>query len=508
MSLHWILEGTENNFLKGIIDRFQIPIDKDFNSRQSKLFVYKMILNGDIYKYLTPWWQEFEDQKYIQLLKRAPSVMYGLPKIIVDQTTSMLFGPQHFPAIRCEDEKSEAFFQLLCRKHQLKYLMLSSSRIGSLGSVCIIIKIVNGEFCFEAIETFNLNPIFSSTDPTELKNLLEIKKTHGEVLISMGYEIAEENLKKQFYLIREWNENEEIYYQPVLIEGISKISDIPKRVDKKRSTHHGFGFVPAVWIKNTPEYFEVDGQCTFGAIISMSFELDYQLSQLGRALRYNSDPLMVIKDPDNVLEKGRFAKSGGKALSLGEGGEAYLLEMSNQSTKAVIDYVKCIRDYALEVARGNRSNPDKLSVLQSGKALQMLNGPLISFVDELKICYVENGLLKVLSKIAKIVSSGKYYLNYEDYGIGDLEKTLNTMTPEYPDWYPPTPQDDLQEAQTLQSLIGSNVVSIKTAMQSVANKFNIVDVNEELTESLKYVKKQTVINNIPDNHTIISEKND
>ena len=112
---------------------------------------------------------------------------------------------------------------------------------------------------------------------------------------------------------------------------------------------------------------EIDGECTFGSVLDMCVETDYQLSQLARLLRYNSDPTLVIKDPSAI--DGQILIKGQGALKLGENGDAFLLEMNGQSTKSVIDYVKTLREFAIEATRGNRASPNKMNALHSGKAI-------------------------------------------------------------------------------------------------------------------------------------------
>jgi hypothetical protein len=483
-SLRCHASEQDSEFVSQYSSRFKLDLDKDASYRQKKLYILNLFLKGTIYKNLQPWYQEYGyggSGKYVPLMNRSPSIVYRIPQILVNDSTSMLFGSNHFPTVRCDNELTNNALQNLTRKYNLRYTMLAASRIGSLGSVCIIIKIVNGKFFFEAAETAHMMPIFAIDDATKLVSLVETKKVLGEILIEHGYEIKDENKRKYFYLIREWTEQEEIYYEPMLIESGKKLEDMEKVIDKKRSTSHDLGFLPAVWIKNTPTFNYIDGACTFQSVVELSIEVDYQLSQLGRLLRYNSDPTLVIKDPSGMQDQD-IIKGIGQALMVGEGGDAKLLEMSTSSTKSVIDYVRCLREFALETARGNRTNPDKISALHSGKALQMLNSPIISFVEELRLCYGDNGLLKVYEMMLKMISSGVYDIELGGDEIGDIEQSLSTLRLDWPDWYAPTPQDDLQQAQTLSTLVQSHIVSQKTATESVSERYSIIDIEEEMRE--------------------------
>lgn len=473
---NYLQGGDKNisNFVEFWSKRFKLNLDSTMTYRQSKLHILKLFYTGEIYRNLQPWYQEYYGGNYVKLIDRAPCIIYKIAKIIVEESTAMLFGQEHFPCVVADDSKANEFLVEVTDDSSLNYSMLNAAREGAIGSVCIIVKILNGKFYFEVLDTGCLTPVFEIFNPNELKSIVEKKRICGETLKAHGYEIAKDNEKDYFWVVREFTKDHEVYYIPVLDEGEEKI---PLVVDEERTVLHDFGDVPAFWIKNTPCENKIDGGCTYEDILEMIVEIDYQMSQLSRLLRVNSDPTLVIKDASN-LEGSQLVKGVGDALMLGKDGDAYLLEITNASTKSVIDYVRCLREFAVESVRGNRANPDKMSAIHSGKALQMLNAPMISFVEELRICYAEKGLLQIYKRILKIAQSGKYKLDYKN---ADVPKDKNiSLKLDYKDWYPESSQDQLQDAQTLQTLVSSDLLSRETAIKKIADKFNIVDVEKEL----------------------------
>jgi hypothetical protein len=462
--------------------RFNLSIDKDWSEREAKLHILQKFLDSTIYDHLSSWHMEYNGttttSQYIPLSQRRPCITYRLPEIIVNESISMLFGQEHFPRVRSEtSEESVVFINYLNDNFNIIQAMLNAAYVGSLGSVCVLVKVLNNKFYLDVLNTACLTPIFKQDDPGVLKSLIEKRKYDGATLLSYGYKIDEEDIHERYYIIREWTETDEIYYKPILCD-LYTDKEMGPEIDDERSTHHALGFVPAIWAKNTNKTCGIDGMCTFEAIVDISVEIDYQLSQLGRLLKYNSDPTLVIKNPSS-LEGNQLIKSVG-ALNLDEKGDAYLLEMSNASTNAVIDYVRCLREFALEVVRGNRANPDKISALHSGKALQMLNSSLIGLVGEMRICYGDNLLLPLYKMMAEIANHGTYSL------------VLNTNVPsvhemddlklDWPAWYPPTPQDEMQESQTLQVYTATGIVSRRTALETVADEFNITDIDKEMRQ--------------------------
>jgi hypothetical protein len=473
-------------------DRFNLEIDKDWSYRECKLHILQKYLDKSIYDNLQPWHQEYEggttSGKYKPLSQRRPCVIYGLPEIIVNDSVSMLFGDEHFPTVRSENSDEVIdFINDLNDNYEIEQVMLEAAYIGSIGSVCIVIKVLNTNLYFDVLNTAHLTPVFEWDNPTVLDTLFERKKYDGFSLFSHGYDIKKEELKEHFWLVREWNKEQEIYYLPIQCSKIGTTQNTKTlvemknemQVDEKRTTTHNLGFVPALWGKNISKCSDIDGMCTFEAIVDNCVEIDYQLSQLGRLLKYNSDPTLVIKNPSELSDSQLIKGIG--ALNLDAEGDAYLLEMSNSATTAVIDYVRCLREFSLEVVRGNRANPDKISALHSGKALQMLNMAIIGLVGEMRICYGNNLLIDLYRMCANI-----YHLAF--YKIGALPPSIEKFDDiklDWPEWYPPTPQDDMQEAQTNQSYVSTEIISKETALKSIADKYHITEIDQELASIKK-----------------------
>ena len=77
--------------------------------------------------------------------------------------------------------------------------------------------------------------------------------------------------------------------------------------------------------------------------IENQIEIDYQLSQAGRGLKYSSDPTLLIKEPATT-EPSEIIKGAGNALVVSEKGDAKLLEIGGTASAAVIDYVASTRN--------------------------------------------------------------------------------------------------------------------------------------------------------------------
>ena len=109
---------------------------------------------------------------------------------------------------------------------------------------------------------------------------------------------------------------------------------------------HALGFVPIAWIRNLSGGDDIDGECTFRAAIETQIEIDYQLSQAGRGLKYSSDPTLLIKEP--AADAGQMQRTADTALIVSEKGDAKLLEIGGTASAAVIAYVETLRKFAIE----------------------------------------------------------------------------------------------------------------------------------------------------------------
>ena len=86
---------------------------------------------------------------------------------------------------------------------------------------------------------------------------------------------------------------------------------------------------------------------------------------------------------------------------MSEKGDAKLLEIGGTASAAVIEYVRTLREFALESVHGNRASADRLTAAQSGRALELMNQGLIWLADNLRVSYGEGALLELARMILR-----------------------------------------------------------------------------------------------------------
>jgi hypothetical protein len=448
-----------------------VPADGAMPARVARLDVLRRVLEGTIYDNLP---YQFHEERngageYVPLRQRRPSVRYGLCRIVVEDSVALLFSAGHFPAVECADaELVKTLGDVVCET-RLNEVMIDAAIRGSIGSVAILMRVLRGRVFFSVMESLYLTPVWSVEAPDTLSRVTEKYKVSGADLAAQGYENVDAGTI--YWFQRAWDENAETWFLPWAVN--DPIAQ-PMR-DAERSVVHGLGFVPVVWIRNLPGGDAVDGTCTFRSAIETNIEIDYQLSQAGRGLKYSSDPTLLIKEP--ATSDSEIVKGAGNALVVSEKGDAKLLEIGGTACDAVISYVRTLREFALESVHGNRASADRLTAAQSGRALELMNQGLIWLADNLRISYGTGGILALMKMVVRASAVFPLVVMGETIPALDAKQRLSLR---WPRWYPLSADDRLKEAQAVATLTNAGQLSRETAVKTIAGAHGVTDVAAEL----------------------------
>jgi hypothetical protein len=448
-----------------------VPSDSSLPARASRLDILRRVLDGSIYDNLP---YQFHEERngageYIPLRQRRPSVRYGLCRVVVEDSVALLFSAAHFPSIECEDNELAIRLADIIGETKLNEVMIDAAIRGSVGSVAILLRVLKGRIFFSVLDSLYLTPAWDVFAPDTLSRVTEKYKVSGADLAAQGYRNVDP--ATIYWFQRVWDEQSETWFLPWAVN--DPVGQPIK--DGDRSVAHGLGFVPIVWIRNLPGGDGVDGACTFRAAIETNIEIDYQLSQAGRGLKYSSDPTLLIKEP--ATSDSEIVKGAGNALVVSEKGDAKLLEIGGTACEAVISYVRTLREFALETVHGNRASADRLTAAQSGRALELMNQGLVWLADNLRISYGTCGILPLLKMVVR--ASRIFPLTVMGVEIGPLDPAIR-LTLRWPRWYPLSADDRLKEAQAVATLTGAGQLSRETAVKTISASHNISDVEAEL----------------------------
>jgi hypothetical protein len=160
-----------------------------------------------------------------------------------------------------------------------------------------------------------------------------------------------------------------------------------------------------------------------------------------------------------------------------EKGDAKLLEIGGTASAAVIEYVRTLRELALESVHGNRASADRLTAAQSGRALELMNQRLIWLADNLRITYGEGALLSLARMVLR--ASQVYQLHAMGRALPAMDPLVR-LSLNWPRWYPTTADDRQKDAQTLTTLAAAGQISRESAVKAIADTYDIEDVPAEL----------------------------
>lgn len=394
---------------------------------------YDRLLSGTFYSHLPyAFYDEVEGtrgmERMVPMANRRPSTQYRIPTMVARMTARKLFAGRHVPRVKHPDTASQKFARRVCRRAKLYQMMMDIAVAGSVGSVAATF-VVYGKGDNQRVKICYYNAKFcepSFDTKGELSRLVVQYVTDRNALIALGdgHGISEQDPNQSFWFRREWTTDQEITYQPVPhsdwnpVDGWSAAADQTSWTEwEEQTTSHGLGFVPGHWFKNLAGGTGIDGCSTWGPAIPNSIDIDYTLSQIGRGVRYNAAPQLVVIG--ETLAVGAAAGGGNDAditrdpmtyIRLPAGfknedgdeygrGDAKLLEMTGTGIEAGLKYVDKVRKDALEQITAARKDPEQMKGPMSGRAMEYLDDDWHDLVMELRTAYGEEGMLCLLRKM-------------------------------------------------------------------------------------------------------------
>ncbi len=457
--------------------------DRHFPLRVLRQRILTAFRDGSFFDILdVPFQQETtESGTYVPLRNRKPTLHVSWVNEVLEDVGALLFGEGHFPEIETDSDDLTKAIQSLVEEADLDTIMGEAVLRASVGSAVIFVRFIGKPGSLKPIITADDStwfvPEFDPDQPDTLIRITERYKIKGMALREMGYPVPDDDLSSDFWWKTAWDTVMETGFVPVKVitddSGIANDATVP---DPSRTLQHDLGFVPALWVKLPGGNDPLDGRCLFAQAMDTVIEADYQLSQLGRGLKYSQDPLKVVALNGEIPANFKKIIAGSDILVLPEGGEAKLLETNGESARAVMDYVALLRRYAVRSISGSPIDPERLTVPQSGRAMEILNMPLIQLADKMRSVF--GGVMIRIFDMVRQASSGKPVT----VGGKAFPQTPGSIRLRWPEWYPPTAMDRLQDVQAVAGAKQAEVISSESAIRFLASRFGIESVEDELTK--------------------------
>jgi hypothetical protein len=152
----------------------------------------------------------------------------------------------------------------------------------------------------------------------------------------------------------------------------------------------------------------------------------------------------VVKDPANAVDL------------QGKDSDAKLLETTGKGVETGREFIKAIREYALEVVGGMRSDSDHAGGgPQSGRALELLHQALVWLIERCRLAYGNRGYLPLMKLMLIGIKRGAIVIPGVDVANVDVNAPMHNV---WPHWWKPRGQDLAQQASALQTLAGGSTM--------------------------------------------------
>jgi hypothetical protein len=253
---------------------------------------------------------------------------------------------------------------------------------------------------------------------------------------------------------------------------------------------HNLGFVQGEWFRTAEAQKTPDGYSLLHDIRDFIDDFSYSLSQSSMAVSYNQDPQLTFKNMDQE-ELDNLIRSSTKSWNLGREGEANFLESGLNGVTTAMELRDKMRTSIVDVTRIILMDPEKMvASAQSGKALEILHGPMVELVKELRPM-VEKGMQALILKMAMVnlvlAQRGEPVPVQIPQGYSPL--SLN-ITVTWPSVFPMTMADLKEKVSVVQAATSSNLISRETGTRYIAKDFGVEDIEVELEK----VNTQPVLN--------------
>lgn len=419
--------------------------------------------------------------KMIPLIQRRPSAPYNFIQMFAKESARKLFSGRHFPLVRSENLVLDALLPKVISQSNLPLKMTQAAYFGSVGAVAVTVRVAeDGAIKIEVWRADWCSPVF---DPYgRLKKLrIHYLARGSDILESLKmsldpegaplYELVRERgilieSSDTYWTVFDISDEETLYYNPILQDDWNPVAPALELVPLYSIEHPGAIF-PAVWITNMGSINGSEGECSWENASEIYIEIAYTLSQIGRAVRYNAAPQLVIKGSMNEDEGEDslvrspvttiYVAAGEKSADglSQEGGDAKLLEMTGHGISVGLDYIDKLRKWALETISAGRKDLEQMHGPMSGRAMEMIDQEALDVIYEMRTAYGDNGLLPILQIILRF---------YQLFGLADFSvEDLNQLLLDWPKPYLATAGEAAQLGQAIMAFLETGVMTPEEA---------------------------------------------
>lgn len=451
----------------GIV-KVPMPTGHEMMFRSDHLEVLDAYYESRQYDHLAPWGQTESELGHIPLSGRAPKINSNFPKVLCQRLASKLVGDEVFPKLEIEgDPDATEYLRMIIKAARLKSRIIEPIRRElSAGSHFIRFYIEDGSF---VITHYLSKYCYPELKPNGDLESIVIKYTYEDK------DDLDDNKKPKV----KW-------YKLELGQTVDIKYDNPEfKPDKEPvfqvvdSVRHDLGFVQGEWLRTCEANDGPDGYSLIQDILGFSDEINYSISQSSTAVGYNQDPQLTFKNIDEE-EMMNVIRSSSKSWNLGRDGEANFLESNLNGVQVAMELRDKVKIGIMDISRVVLMDPEKMvAQAQSGRALEILHGPMVDLIKELRPHIgqnITNLVLKMAIANLMIIRQGfpAPVSVPDNWAPSSLSVTVN-----WPPVFAMTIEDIQKKVSVVQAATSSFLISEETGTRYIAKDFGVEDIEEE-----------------------------
>ncbi len=503
----------------------------------------------------------------VPLRERAPCIVYPLPRATAQQVVRFTFGEGRFPTLNVEpqEDADAAVYESLAlgdeeaavlerglvdvvENAMLKSVMRTLMTRGLTERTAVAIaSIKNGRVTFDLPHAKDCWPTFRNDDPADELLAVTWAYTFTKTVIE-----NERAVCKRFWFRRDVTAEAYVTFEPVEVKpGTAEVewgTGVP--------TPHGYGFCPALWIRNLDDTSEpggIDGISLLEDLFDEFDALNFALSQRHRGITFFGTPqpyetgvepgdgpdadgrtsngYSASTSPTGLMAEGTkgsarphgAAKQAARRMSPdrvwsyeGQNVKVGMIEAGSAWFDNATKHVEDIRGRCLETMSVVLASIEQ--TLASGGEmnatfLKLAYAPLLNLVDELRdATWWPFGLRAMISLCLRILAKegGKGILIPNAVKLGELVKRfevpvqgadgktvtvwmLPKITPSWGEAFSPSTSEIAEGVSAATSAKDGGLIPLKPAVAYVAKHFAIDDVDAAVEELEALAEEQKQI---------------
>ncbi len=450
--------------------------------RDKRLELYDSYYENRQYDSMPDWDQIIDSSgNHIPVRQRKPRLRIPFAKTLSQRVTAKVIGQRVFPTFVIPDNpEDQELIKAVIRETHLKTNLTEPFRkMLNTGTAFLRFYLSGGVMKFENYDAKYCYPTFQDNGELEIL-MVRYVYTDKEERDKNG------NFKRKWFK-QEFNTMSEILFDnPDYVANEEPVFVEVERVD------HNFGFVQGEWMRTTES--GTDGYGLVADIMDFIDEMNYSLSQSSQAVGYNQDPQLLLKGMD---EDGlnTLIRSAYKSWNMGLKGEADFLESNLTGVEKAMELRDKVKLNIQDITRILLLDPEKIvGSAQSAKAMEVLHGPLVELVDELRLPVEKMLKSLVLKMTLAILMASKQGMDTPVIIPPGYEPQSLALELDWPPIFQQTMEDLDKKVSVASRAKTTGLISPETATRWISKDFNVENVEEELAKIDEAAKAAAALN--------------